>query len=70
MNKKIEEEILKLISLPNNHHNELKYIEKCFDKILEEVSKLPKELQDEAAKIFLNLLIKHKLINIHMDGNK
>lgn len=62
--KEIKREILKQINLPNLHQNELKDIMIDFDKTLERVSKLPKDLQDETARLFLALLIKYKLINI------
>lgn len=62
--KEIKREILKQINLPNLHQNELKNIMIDFDKVLEKVSKLPKDLQDETARLFLALLIKYKLINI------
>ena len=35
-----------------------------FDKVLEKVSKLPKALQDETARLFLALLLKYKLITL------
>ena len=57
-------EILKQINLPNLHQNELKEIMIDFDKTLEKVSNLPKDLQDEAARLFLALLVKYRLINI------
>lgn len=62
--KEIKREILKQTNLPNSHQNELKNIMIDFDKVLEKVSKLPKDLQDETARLFLALLIKYKLINI------
>lgn len=64
LKKEIQREIIKQINLPNFHQNELKDIMIDFDKVLEKVSKLPKDLQDETARLFLALLIKYKLINI------
>ncbi len=66
MNEKIKneikKEILRQINLPNFHQQELKDIILDFDKVLEKVSKLPKNLQDETARLFIALLIKYKLI--------
>ena len=62
--KEIKREIIKQINLPNFHQNELKDIMIDFDKALEKVSKLPKALQDETARLFLALLLKYKLISI------
>ena len=62
--KEIKREIIKQINLPNFHQNELKDIMIDFDKVLEKVSKLPKALQDETARLFLSLLLKYKLISI------
>lgn len=62
--KEIKREILKQINLPNFHQNELKDIMIDFDKVLEKVSKLPKDLQDETARMFLALLLKYGLIRI------
>lgn len=64
LKKEIQREILKQINLPNFHQNELKDIMIDFDKGLEKVSKLPKDLQDETARLFLALLLKYKLISI------
>ena len=64
LKKEIQREIIKQINLPNFHQNELKDIMIDFDKALEKVSKLPKDLQDETARLFLALLLKHKLISI------
>lgn len=62
--KEIKIEILKQINLPNFHQNELKDIMIDFDKVLEKVSKLPKELKKESFRIFVSLLIKYKLITL------
>lgn len=64
LKKEIQREIIKQINLPNVHQNELKDIMIDFDKVLEKVSKLPKALQDETARLFLALLLKYKLISI------
>lgn len=64
LKKEIQREIIKQINLPNFHQNELKDIMIDFDKALEKVSKLPKDLQDETARLFLALLLKYKLISI------
>ena len=64
LKKEIQREIIKQINLPNFHQNELKDIMIDFDKTLEKVSKLPKDLQDETARLFLALLLKYKLISI------
>ena len=64
LKKEIQREIIKQINLPNFHQNELKDIMIDFDKALEKVSKLPKALQDETARLFLALLLKYKLISI------
>lgn len=64
LKKEIRREIIKQINLPNFHQNELKDIMIDFDKTLEKVSKLPKALQDETARLFLALLLKYKLISI------
>lgn len=63
LKKEMQEEILKLISLPITHKNELIDIMQNFDKTLEKVSRLPKNLQDEAARVFLALLIKYNILN-------
>ena len=62
--KEIQREILRQISLPNLHQNELKDIMIDFDKALEKVSKMTKDLQDETARMFLALLLKYGLIRI------
>ena len=62
LKKEIQREIIKQINLPNLHQNELKDIMIDFDKVLEKVSKLPKELKEESFRIFVSLLIKYKLI--------
>lgn len=64
LKKEIQREIIKQINLPNFHQNELKDLMIDFDKALEKVSKLPKALQDETARLFLALLLKYKLISI------
>lgn len=64
LKKEIQREIIKQINLPNFHQNELKDIMIDFDKVLEKVSKLPKALQDETARLFLALLLKYKLLSI------
>lgn len=64
LKKEIQREIIKQINLPNFHQNELKDIMIDFDKALEKVSKLPKDLQDETARMFLSLLLKHGLIRV------
>lgn len=64
LKKEIQREIIKQINLPNFHQNELKDIMIDFVKVLEKVSKLPKALQDETARLFLALLLKYKLISI------
>lgn len=62
--KEIKIEILKQINLPNLQQDELKNIMIDFDNTLERVSKLPKDLQYETARLFFALLIKYKLISI------
>lgn len=62
--KELKIEILKEINLPNFYQNELKDIMIDFDKVLEKVSKLPKELKKESFRIFVSLLIKYKLITL------
>lgn len=62
LKKEIRREIIKQINLPNLHQNELKDIMIDFDKVLEKVSKLPKELKEESFRIFVSLLIKYKLL--------
>lgn len=64
LKNELRREILRQINFPTLHQNELKDIMVEFDKALEKVSNLPKDLQDEAARLFLALLIKYKLINI------
>lgn len=64
LRKELQREILRQINLPIFHQNELKDIMVDFDKVLEKVSKLSKDLQDETARLFLDLLIKYRLINI------
>lgn len=64
LKKEIQREIIKQINLPNFHQNELKDIMIDFDKVLEKVSKLPKELKKESFRIFVSLLIKYKLITL------
>ncbi len=64
LRKELQREILKQINLPILHQNELKDITIEFDKTLEKISKLPNNLQTEAARLFLVLLIKYRLINI------
>lgn len=64
LKKEIQREIIKQINLPNFHQNELKDIMIDFDKALEKVSKLPKDLQDETARMFLSLLLKYGLIRV------
>lgn len=64
LKRELRREILRQINLPNMHQNELKEIMIDFDKTLEKVSNLSKNLQDETARLFLALLIKHRLINI------
>lgn len=62
LKKEIQREIIKQINLPNLHQNELKDIMIDFDKALEKVSKLSKELKEESFRIFVSLLIKYKLL--------
>ena len=64
LKNELRREILRQINFPTLHQNELKDIMVEVDKALEKVSNLPKDLQDEAARLFLALLIKYKLINI------
>ncbi len=64
LKKEIQREILRQISLPNFHQNELKDIMLDLDKVLEKVSKMPKDLQDETARLFLALLLKYGLIKV------
>lgn len=64
LRKELQREILRQINLPILHQNELKDITIEFDKALEKISKLPNNLQTEAARLFLALLIKYRLINI------
>lgn len=64
LRKEPQREILRQINLPILHQNELKDITIEFDKALEKISKLPNNLQTEAARLFLALLIKYRLINI------
>lgn len=64
LKKEIQREILRQISLPNFHQSELKDIMLDLDKVLEKVSKMPKDLQDETARLFLALLLKYGLIKV------